>query len=331
MRICSSSRVRRTNINFAQHDFRAKNTSDPFRWLWVAILVLSCRNDTKPIATWSNLVFVFVSLGFDHLFLFFHPVEWTSFCFDQMLDFWAWKLINTIKTLFFAAFSGTPLFQLYFWWFVRQGTWDFRISTLCCIKYLFLTSQTTFLVMITPQVALACILNQLGHQDHSWWSSSWCQLPHTTKAAGRFARGSWTRRLLVGADTFGAVCATLVSHRTHLNIQLESWWCILGVYEKKRREKRICTSCLLEIPILWQPMPPFSSSDCLNEQQDTVCCQDGSPTGVQCICVYSLCVGVTGFGCLLLKMYSFQHLRFLFSRQTCSDTLSAPNMRGVCF
>ncbi len=137
-RVCSSCRVRR--IPFAQHDFRANNTSDPFQWLWVAILVLSCCNGTKPIATWSTLVFVFVSLGFAHLFPFFNPVELASFCFDPMPDFWAWKLINMTKTLFFAVLLGTSLFQLYFWWFFCQETCDFRISTICCIKLLFVTS-----------------------------------------------------------------------------------------------------------------------------------------------------------------------------------------------
>ena len=106
---------------------------------------------------------------------------------------------------------------------------------------------------------------------------------------------------------------------------------MLGVCEKKRLEKRICTSCFPEMSILWHLMPPFSSSDHCNEHYDTLCSQNGMPTGVQYIYVSGLCVGVAGFGCLVLEMRSFQIQPFLFSMQTCIDLLSALNMRCVRF
>jgi len=83
------------------------------------------------------------------------------------------------------------------------------------------------------------------------------------------------------------------------------WWTTLGFCEKKRREKRICTSFFLGDCVLGNGFHPTWSSDCLGESYNAFHNGHGMRKHAQCICVYGFHVGVAGIGCLVLQMFSF--------------------------
>ena len=87
----------------------------------------------------------------------------------------------------------------------------------------------------------------------------------------------------------------------------------LGVQEKKRREKRICTSFSPGNPVLGLRFPSTPSPDYLDERHDGFHGLYAILTCGGCICIYVLLIETAGFKCLALEMCSFVTSSFLFS------------------